>query len=251
MAIYNITSQQLKGTGILNSFEMSGVGSFSNTRSLLFDGTDDFVQVANDASINFDGEFSVSMWFKTTSSNVMYAITHGSSSEIKYLIQFYAPINRIRLQIFDVSNVSTIIDNTQVFNDGQWHHLAFTTDGTTTSDKVIVYFDGSPLTNKGTLSNNGIRLTTLSLSIGQVPNTARFNGNIDEVALFNSELSSTDITSIYNGNGAGKPGDLASLNPVSWWRFEEGSGTTATDSGTGGNNGTLLGGPTYSTDVPS
>ncbi len=71
-----------------------------------------------------------------------------------------------------------------------------------------------------------------------------------EIAIFNSELSATDITSIYNGDGTGLPGDLSEFSSlVSWWRFEEGSGTTATDSGTGGNNGTIDG-ATYQTDVP-
>ena len=41
-----------------------------------------------------------------------------------------------------------------------------------------------------------------------------------------------------------------STPPLSWWRFEEGSGTTANDLGTGGNNGTLTNGTAYSTDVP-
>ena len=73
---------------------------------------------------------------------------------------------------------------------------------------------------------------------------------MDEIALFNSELSSSDVTSIYNSGG---PDDLASLSPVGWWRMGDnnsGSGTTITDQGSGGNDGTLTNGPTFSTDVP-
>ena len=72
-------------------------------------------------------------------------------------------------------------------------------------------------------------------------------GNLDELAVFSSVLTASDVSTIY---GTGVPGSLTSLNPVHWWRFEEGSGTTATDSGTGGNDGTING-ATYSTDVPS
>ena len=75
-------------------------------------------------------------------------------------------------------------------------------------------------------------------------------GKMDEIALFNSELSSSDVTSIYNSGG---PDDLASLSPVGWWRMGDnnsGSGTTITDQGSGGNDGTLNNGPTFSTDVP-
>jgi len=178
----------------------------------------------------------------------MYPLTQGSGSQIKYYVQFYAPINRVRVLIFDGSSVSVAIDNTQVFNDGQWHNLTFTTDALTTTDGVKVYFDSNLLTNKGTLSNSGIRSASSGLFIGQIPNTARFNGNIDEVSLFNSELSQSDVTSIYGG---GVPSSLSSYSSlVSWWRFE-GSGTTATDSGSGGNDGTLVNGVTRSTDVPT
>ena len=78
-------------------------------------------------------------------------------------------------------------------------------------------------------------------------NNFYYEGKIDEVALWNSDQSS-NISTIYNG---GTPNDLSSLSPLTWWRFEEGSGTTAIDSGTGGNNGTLINGTAYSTDVPS
>lgn len=221
--------------------------SIFNRFSFAFDGTDDYIQVANDTSINFTSAFSVSMWFKTTSSTVMYPITYGSSTEIKFLVQLYSPIDRLRLQIYDGSNVVTIIDNTQVFDDGQWHNLTFTTDALTTTDGVKIYFNGNPLTNKGTLSNSGIRSTTLSFFIGQIPSTARFEGNIDEVALFNSELSAGEVTTIYNG---GKPKDLSGFSPVSWWRMGDkatysnpgGVGNwTLTDQGSGGNDGTSNG----------
>ena len=74
-----------------------------------------------------------------------------------------------------------------------------------------------------------------------------YDGLLDEVAYFNSELSASDISTIY---GTGAPSDLSSLSPISWWRFE-GTGTTATDSGSGGNNGTLTNGVTRSSDVPT
>ena len=77
--------------------------------------------------------------------------------------------------------------------------------------------------------------------------TNYFRGHIDEVAAFDKLLTSSEISNIYNG---GVPNDIASLSPVSWWRFE-GTGTTATDSGSGGNNGTLENSAARTTDVPT
>jgi hypothetical protein len=84
---------------------------------------------------------------------------------------------------------------------------------------------------------------------------------IDEVAFFNTALSASQITNIYRGetNGGsggtnGLPGDLSTFNPVGWYRMGDndgGSGTTITDQGSGGNNGSLDNGPTFSSTVPS
>ncbi len=84
---------------------------------------------------------------------------------------------------------------------------------------------------------------------------------MDEVAIIGSALSdggvSTgqtaggDIATLYN---SGVPGNLSSFNPIGWWRMGDddgGTGTTITDQGSGGNDGTLINGPTFSTDVPS
>jgi hypothetical protein len=161
------------------------------------------------------------------------------------------------VRIWDGSAVPITIDNTQVFDDGQWHNIVLTTDALTTTDGVKIYFDGTLLTNKGTLSNSGLYTTAAGLFIGQIPNTARFEGNIDEVALFNSELSASDVTSIYN---SGIPNDLSSLSPISWWRMGDaatynGREWELVDQGSGGNNGfsvTLPAPPTApSTDIPT
>jgi hypothetical protein len=73
--------------------------------------------------------------------------------------------------------------------------------------------------------------------------------NIDEVSLFNSELSANDITSIYN---SGVPNDIKQSFALSWWRCGDGdTSPTLTDNGSGGNDGTMTNFTTFSTDVPT
>ena len=160
-----------------------------------FDGVDDFVNIPNNTDLNFSSAYSVSFWINTTSSALLSPISNQS----KFLIRLYAPANQIRLQLYDGSNGFLNLDNTQVFNDGNWHHIAFTTEATTTTDKVIVYFDGVALTNKGTQTNIGSHLSAFAYEIGRNSGTWNFNGNIDEVSLYNSELSASQINDIYNG----------------------------------------------------
>ena len=80
--------------------------------------------------------------------------------------------------------------------------------------------------------------------------TQPFGGELDEISLFDSDKSA-NIATIYN---SGVPTDLTSLSPVNWYRMGDNdgaTGTTITDLGSGSNNGTLINGPTFTTNVPS
>ena len=75
---------------------------------------------------------------------------------------------------------------------------------------------------------------------------------VDEVAIFDSAL--TDIASIYNN---GRPGDLTSLSPVSWWRMgEDAFASVASPTAwtipdqIGSNDGTSAGNPELVGDAP-
>ena len=160
-----------------------------------FDGVNDYVNIPNNTELNFSSAYSVSFWIKTTSAALLSPISNQS----KFLIRLYAPANQIRLQLYDGSNGFLNLDNTQVFNDGKWHHIAFTTEATTTADKIIVYFDGVALTNKGTQLNVGSHLSAFAYEIGRNSGTWNFNGGIDEVSIYDSELSASEINDIYNG----------------------------------------------------
>ena len=106
------------------------------------------------------------------------------------------------------------------------------------------------------------------MSIGSYAGTSNFfQGNIDEVSLFNTALTDGgvsvgqpaggQIAQVYN---SGVPNDISSFNPISWWRMGEEANYTGRnwdliDQGSGGNNGfsdTLPAPPAQpSTDVPT
>jgi hypothetical protein len=186
-----------------------------------FDGVDDYVNIPNN------------IWINTTS----IALLSPISNQSKFLFRLYAPANQIRLQLYDGSGGFLNLDNTQSFNDGQWHHIAFTTEATTTADKVIVYFDGVALTNKGTQLNVGSQLSAFAYEIGRNSGTWNFNGGIDEVSLYDSELSASQINDIYNG---GEPTTISGA--VAHWRMGEEStfsgGVWTVPDSVGSNNGT-------------
>ena len=235
-----------------------GSAPFANTYSTLFDGIDDKVEL-NTQSLGLTGAISVSAWVNIPTTN-----TGGGGTNIQEIVcedrasgtnRNWAlnwrggGLNRISGIIFD-SGGSAVAATTNAIvpNDGNWHHVMFTYAGDTSTDGLKLFVDGIQRA-QGTSVNGGLRSTTAVVpTIGGLSQsiTWMFEGNIDEVAIFNTDQSS-NVSTIYN---SGQPNDLTDLSPLHWYRFEEGMGTTAIDSGSGGNDGTLTNGVAYSTNVP-
>ena len=81
-------------------------------------------------------------------------------------------------------------------------------------------------------------------------------GDIDELAVFHSALTQSQITNIYKGESDGgsggtngTKGDLTSFDPVVWYRMgdgdEAGSGSTVYDMSANSYNATLYNSPSY------
>lgn len=225
-----------------------GGSSFSNLQSLEFDGIDDYVDCGNIPQIKNNTEMTLSFWAKIedTSRRILFGQNLVAGNDIFQLYYWTADILYIWIKNGGTGTVS-FVNTSGIINIGEWYHFTMVFNGSLTNDDRCKLFlnGGSDI-----ITNRGIMPTAFPNSdepflIGRGTN-GYFQGNIDEVAVWNSDQSS-NVSSIYNG---GIPTDLSSLSPLSWWRFE-GTGTTATDSGSGGHDGTLTNGVTRSTDVPT
>ena len=214
--------------------------SIFNRFSFEFDGTDDYVQIDN---VDFTSltNFSISLWLKAAGFQEFFSVFTGGGQP--NLIIGIRSNNRI-----DIYVGGNLIYKNFVINQTDWNHILITYDLTqaVNSDKVKCYIGGSEITLNGSTS-----LTTLPSGLKTVYLGRRVNnyltGNLDEVAIFNSTLSTGEVTTIYNG---GKPNDISSLSPLSWWRMGDkatysnpgGVGNwTLVDQGSGGNDGTSNG----------
>lgn len=240
--------------GIIAQSE-SGTPPFSNTKSILLDGVDDFVEVADNSNLSFgngstDSPFSISAWINMTDATKFRIVNKRDNSKSEYHFTTGGS-DTLGFNIYDFSTgafISRKYNAALTSYEGQWIHVSATYDGSSSASGMKLYLNGTRVDDTTSLSGTYVAMenTNARFNIGkQIGDFA--NGKIDEVSVFNTELSQSDITSIYGG---GTPSSLSSYSSlVSWWRFE-GTGTTATDSGSGGNNGTLLNGVTRSTDVP-
>ena len=201
------------------------------TTALDFDGSSDYITVNQ---INLGTTNTISFWYYGET-NTYSTILGNDNAPNDYAI-FVQNGGLVYYKVEDSSNGSIQWYITNVI-DGNWHHFAFSRTNTT----VNFYIDGNLQTvHSNTLSNNDTKIDTIGAkSVGTMP----FKGKLSNVAIYNSALSSSQVSTLFN---SGQPEAAISLSPVSWWKLDTG-GSTITDYGSGGNNGTNNGPATQAT----
>ena len=228
MAIYNITSQQLKGTGILNSFEMSGVGSFINTKSLNFDGVDAYLEGSSNYTL-LDGESkaTISAWINLDAGNVnaayLFAIKEIGSLNftLGVRLQIIGVNANCKVYTQNASNVNRAnISLGSIVGDGSWHHLLICLDlALTGNTEAQVFLDGVSKGIVGRFQNTTFTSVSAPLYIGHADAYNYINGNIDEFAIWAGTDLRASAATIYN---SGVPNDLNNNGltaPTTWYRM--------------------------------
>ena len=126
----------------------------------------------------------------------------------------------------------------------EWSFVVVTYDGT----YVKAYVNGEQ--QQTTLNGFNTQISELFIGAETINNGASFRnyfqGGIDEVAIWNESLTSTEISALYNG-GAGRDaatnsgGYTSNSNLRGYWKFNDGSGSTVSDNSGNGKNGTIYG----------
>jgi len=181
------------------------VGSQSGS----FDGTNDYVSLANVSSLR-PAYFSIEAWIKASSSiSSSGAILSSWESQYAGFIYYISNEGNIVLDIADYSgHRNHATTTTGGYNDNTWHHVVGTYDGS----YMRVYVDGAEKGNlawtysPGYTSSNIVMIGVRSLTSTK---DLYFKGLIDEVAIYNRALTSEEINKSYN----------AGLVRVARWRM--------------------------------
>lgn len=130
------------------------------------------------------------------------------------------------------------------YNDGNWHHFALVLNDT--DGKSRLYLDGVVLTTTSTTGPFNYNSTaTTDLIIGGQPTSGNGNFSIDDLRIWNSAFTNTqvitDATSIVSGPTTGL---------LTCYDFQSGTNTSIPDvSGIGGNTSLVSGSVTNSTGI--
>ena len=183
---------------------------FANTKSLLLDGVNDYLDLSTSTGLNFSNDFTLSAWVKTSAIGANQFIIDASTSAALghgYSLRLLTT-GAVRFWSYSagssIDSATTLLANT-------WYHIAATHNRSGLENKIYI---------NGVLDVSGVSGTFNptpmdNLRIGtSVLNPFPFNGNIDEPCFFNRIVTPAEIVTLSTAPAV----DLASLNPVAWYR---------------------------------
>ena len=167
-----------------------------NGGALSFDGYNDYVQVANNASLNITNAITVSAWINR---DVM-----GVRGDVVSKITPSYPYGAFQLYVGAANEVGFALDIDGFWNGavggaidaGNWHQLTGTYDGT----QIALYIDGKLVVSE--IDPGTIGVDNQNLYIGRATPGFEtgyfFDGSIDDVRIYNRALSSGEVQQLYN-----------------------------------------------------
>ena len=235
--------------GIVASSVGGATPAFTNTLSTTFDGADDYVDFGNGTSLQITGAFTFSVWTKLNSTvGPQSCIMSKDNGTTQRAFTLWGKITNIPVSYIWSGGSNYSVGGTTNIADDNWHHVAVVY---VPSTSLRIYVDGVLEGTNTTSIPASINNATQNLYLGQFASSLfEFKGNIDEVSLFNTELSASDVTSIYN---SGTPNDISAMSGlVSWWRMGDGDTYPTITDNAGSNDGLMknMSAANFVADVP-
>ena len=189
---FGLTVEDIVGS---NDGTITGAGSATGRfgDALDFDGVDDYVLVSDDNSLDPTGDLTIAAWIAPDSSgeNSYGRIVDKRGGQLTYglFVQSNGSLG------FQGRSGGTLSSNASVLTyDGSWQHVAITRD-TVTGD-VVFYVDGVAV-GSATDTAGPLHGSTGDVYIGNLSSLSQtFDGNIDEVAIFDRLLSADEVFSL-------------------------------------------------------
>ena len=160
-----------------------------------FDGVDDYIDLGNGSQFNFGtGVFSLSAWFQTLTiqdGRILSKTNHEADDGFQLGLSAAIP----KFYLLDSNPVAS---SDVTLNDNIWHNLV----GIRSGDQLQLYVDGVlEHTVIGVVGYDVSSNNTLKIGKRDGTQDLPFQGNIDDIHIYNHALNETEITELYCDGG--------------------------------------------------
>jgi hypothetical protein len=226
--------------------------------SLNFDGNNDYIDCGDSNTFTFgngttDSPFSISAWINMDDATQFRIASKAGSNGNEYFLTNGGD-DKLNFILYDTDSggagdIRAKYDTALTSYQGQWIHVVGTYSGVNKQNGLELYLNGNPLTTLKVLNTpyTAMNNTTQPFEIGRSASSSYSNGKVSNVSVFNTELTSTQVETLYNN---GTPEVSISHSPVSWWKLDN-TTTGLIDNGSASNNGTNNGATEYAGFVNS
>ena len=228
-ATYTVTVTDANGCtatasqAITASTAATTIASVNNDYAMTFNGTDAYIQMGENLPNLSNTARTLTFWAKATSWTANQGVVIDSDAFKMTVVVGYSSQYICFTTNDEVDNDQRKTWSATGLTNNTWHHFAMTVDSS--NDISNIYVDGVA---QSTTSIAGFE-PEIGDNIGKrFNNSSYFEGELDEVAIFNSKLSSCDIKGIYDAtttvSGQPKSANLLDANttipaPVYWNRM--------------------------------
>ena len=200
------------GTALTPVFECAPPPFTNPECNMVLNGTTDYVTVPNHAALNLS-QFSIGAYVKTTDAsanykNIVWKDADGSNANYALYI---TNTNKAQFtfQRNPISGTAPNATGTTTITDGNWHYLVGTFDGS----NLKMYVDG--ILEATTADASTVMTGSNPLYLGTSAGSNKYNGSMDEVSVWNTALTSTQITNLIGQQLAGNETNL-----VAYYNFD-------------------------------
>jgi hypothetical protein len=199
----------VSGTTAADSSGNGNTGSLNGTTwgatFLTFDGTGDYIEAANEINFDFqtNNAFSITAWIKLDSSATGSRIIVSKQQNFGNGpgIDFRARADNLDVACYivqaDGSSIALATTDTLTLNT--WHSVAVTYDGSSANTGAKLYINGSEATDFRSGSLTQSILNDTPLLIGKGFGASEWYGDLDDVRVYDVELSAGQISALNSG----------------------------------------------------
>jgi hypothetical protein len=175
-------------------------------KALLFDGVDDYIEVAGYKGISGGASRTCTAWIKTSGSQDSPILSWGSPIAGQKWMFRVSQTGNLAVGVWD-----GYIQSQQTINDGQWHYVVavLLNDGSPELGEIKLYIDGDLQTNPYISNPREINTSNaenvfLGARIGGSTTNSYFSGIMDDVRIYNRALTQNEISSQFSFSWSSK-----------------------------------------------